>query len=292
MAYLLIILFGLIASPLWAADQPNVMVFRYHAPDSASDQRDRYNWRVLAAVLERTRAAYGDYKIIPSRRPPGPRQIDSILGGDDVNVTVLPARPDLVKAAIGVRIPIDRGLLGYRVFLIRAADQPRFEAIQTLDDLAKIRIGQRASWMSVWLLWAAGMNVVTGDDYEGLFKMLMAGRFDGLSRGAGEIGDEFDSHSKAYPELAIEKTLLLHHPMGDYFWFRDNEEGKRYAKRVREGLLLMIADGSLKALFDTEFGEKIKRLNIAERRVIELPNPMPEHPEIDENDDWWIRLGR
>jgi len=286
-----IILFALSAAPIRAADEPNVMVFRYHEADSPSDQRDRYNWRVLAAVLERTRAAYGDYRLVPSTRQAGFRQADGVLGGNDVrNVTVLAGRPGAADEVIGVRIPVDRGLIGYRVLLIRDADQRRFARIENRRDLSRISIGQLDSWQVTKILRADGMNVVTGESYEGLFKMLMTRRFDAFSRGVGEIGDEYDSHSAEYPGLAIEKTLLLHIPMAEYFWFPNDEEGRRHAERVRIGLQAMISDGSLKTLFDQEFGERLRRLDIGGRRVIELPNPVQEHPEFDENSDLWFKL--
>src|SRR5579859_1051917 len=111
--WVLLILFGLAAAPIWAQDEPNVMIFRYHAAESPTDQRDRYNWRVLAAVLERTRAAYGDYRLVPSIRQAGFHQADAILGGNDVrNVTVLAGWPDSDDKVIGVRIRSEERRVG------------------------------------------------------------------------------------------------------------------------------------------------------------------------------------
>jgi hypothetical protein len=82
-----------------------------------------------------------------------------------------------------VRLPIDKGLLGYRMFLVREADLPRFATVRTLDDLRKLRVGQGKDWIDVPILRKAGFPVVEGTSYPGLFAMLAAGRFD-FSRAA------------------------------------------------------------------------------------------------------------
>jgi hypothetical protein len=72
-------------------------------------------------------------------------------------------------AGTGTAIPasapaIDKGLLGYRMFLVRDADLPRF-AVRTLDDLRKLRVGQGKDWIDVPILRKAGFPVVEGTSY-------------------------------------------------------------------------------------------------------------------------------
>jgi hypothetical protein len=67
---------------------------------------------------------------------------------------------------------VDRGLLGYRLLLIRADDQARFAKVRTLDDLRHLRAGLGKGWADVNIFEASGVEVVEGSNYEGLFGML------------------------------------------------------------------------------------------------------------------------
>ncbi len=45
-----------------------------------------------------------------------------------------------------VRIPVLKGLLGHRIFLIREEDKARFATIQTFEDLLQFEAGQGRFW--------------------------------------------------------------------------------------------------------------------------------------------------
>jgi hypothetical protein len=133
--------------------------------------------------------------------------------------------------------------------------------------------------------------VVPGTSYEGLFKMLEAGRFDALSRSASEVIQELELRGKDLPGVVIEKHLLLHYPMPAYFWFPNTEDGRRRAERVRIGLTEMIGDGTLQSLFDEEFAPLIKRLDLDHRVVIELSNPLLGDNDPLGDASLWYRPG-
>jgi ABC-type amino acid transport substrate-binding protein len=172
-----------------------------------------------------------------------------------------------------VNIAIDKGILGYRVLLIRKQDQARFDRVESLEDLKRVTIGQGAGWKDVDILATNGLQVITGPNYEGLFEMLIKRRFDAFSRSVDEIGSEFDERKAALPDLAIEKHLLLHYPIPRYFWFNLGEVGERLAARVEEGLRKLIADGTLDRIFRKHFQTKLEALDLLKRRLIEIRNP-------------------
>ena len=253
----------------------SAMTYIYHRDAGDVDQRNQYLWRVLRGALEHTRAGWGDYTLEPSIAMHQKRRIYVLENNEaGINVSLFPAQRGLDDKLEPVRIPIDRGMLGYRVLLIRESDQPIFSAVKSLDDLKAIRFGLLDWWEDVAIMQNAGMNVVPGTSYEGLFKMLDAGRFDALNRSSSEVVQEFELRRKDLPGVAIEKHLLLHYPMPAYFWFPNTEDGRHRAQRVREGLTAMLRDGTLRALFDQEFGPVIKRLDLDHRLLIELPNPL------------------
>jgi ABC-type amino acid transport substrate-binding protein len=120
---------------------------------------------------------------------------------------------------------------------------------------------------------AAGLTVIPGESHDGLFHMLGAGRFDAFSRGVAEIIPDYERASRLVPGLAIEPHLLLHYPLPLYFWFAPDEAGRHRAARVEAGLREMLADGTLQKMYGEEYAALTVRLNLAQRQVIELPNP-------------------
>lgn len=262
---------------LWAgcavAEPVDAFVFAARQPGNESD--NAYVWRVLRAALDHTRAGYGKYRLEAATPMPDRRQI-RLLGRAEppLTVGVFTASAALSRDLIPVRVPLERGLLGYRLLLVREADLGRFAGISTLEDLQRVRFGLMPVWDDGPVMRAAGLTVVSGEDHEGLFRMLAAGRFDAFSRGASEILPEYQHASRHVPGLAVEPHLLLHYPLPLYFWFSPDAAGRRRAARVEAGLRAMAGDGSLQKMFDAEYGPLAARLGLGRRRVIELPNPL------------------
>lgn len=260
------------------------MLYLYNAPESNADTRNDYTWQVLRTALERTRKEYGDFEMKATSRMSESRQIHEMKSAAlHINTMILPSRNTLLNVLVPVRIPVDRGLLGFRVFLIRAEDQPRFDAINSLEALRAITIGQGFDWVDLKILGDAGLQVESGPSYEGLFSMLMARRFDAFSRSITEADHELAERKAQMPDMAIEKHLLLYYPMPAYFWFPNTADGKLRAKRVETGLMAMIADGSLKRMFFNKYGSVIQKLNIKQRRLIRIENSQlgPDEPLKD-----------
>lgn len=252
-----------------------VMTYIYHRDEGDIDIRNQYLWRVLRGALERTRDRYGDYVLEPSIAMHEKRRIYVLEHNEaGINVSLFPAQKGLDDKLVAVKIPLDRGMLGYRVLLIRADEQAQFDKVHSLEGLKQFTFGLLSFWEDVQILEASGLKVVPGTSYEGLFKMLGSGRFDAFDRSSSEVVQEFDLRQKDLPGVIIEKHLLLHYPMPAYFWFPNTEDGRKRAERVRIGMTEMIKDGTFQQLFDQEFGPIIKRLDMDHRTVIELPNPL------------------
>lgn len=248
--------------------------FIHNAPEAADDHRYDYHWRVLRAALEATREKYGAYVLEPGEVMSEKLQVVEMQRPrGTLNTMVLDATQALEQALLPVRVPIDKGLLGYRVFLIHAEDQTRFAGVQSLEQLRQFRFGQQREWSDVAIYQAAGLPVVAGSSYEGLFRMLMLRRFDAFGRGLTEVTGELAHWRKKYPQMAIEKELLLYYPLPVYFWFPRTEEGRLRAQRVEEGMLRLVADGTLDRLFAEEYGAVIQSFQLDKRRILRIANP-------------------
>lgn len=239
------------------------------------DSRYDYDWTVLRTALEKSSARFGSFEMRPASASMSPQRISQELAqpAGRINIFVRATDAELERVFLPIRIPVDKGLLGYRVFLVRHEDLPRFAAVRGVKDLRGLRAGLGKDWADVAILRAAGIEVVEGSTYDGLFSMLEAKRFDFFSRAADEAGREFAERGASQPQLALEPTLLLHYPLPRYFFVRRDAEGELLAKRIEAGLETMIRDGSLDALFQRYKGKIIERGGLRRRRLIELRNP-------------------
>lgn len=257
------------------------MTYIFNAPESALDKRYLYHWEVLRAALEATTASYGPFRMASSGFMTEQRQVYELEHATGrLTVMYLSTTPDLERGLIPVRIAVDRNLSGYFVYLIRKENQPLFSSVRTLEDLRRFSHGLGLGWIDVGILKHDGFNVVTGSSYDGLFEMLINGRFDCFPRSGVEIVAEYDQRKTRMPDLHIEERLLLYYPLPMYFWFSRTEEGRRLAARAEEGLQVMIRNGTFFAIFDKYFRSNIERLRLKSRMVfsVENPNLGPETP--------------
>jgi hypothetical protein len=195
-------------------------------------------------------------------------------------------KPQWEKRLTPIRIPIHKGLVGYRIFLILEKNQSMLSQITSIEQLKEISTGSGRQWSATRALKESGFNVMEGINYEGLFSMLARERFVTFSRGINEVFAEYESHKHALPSLAIEEDLLLYIPLPIYFFVTPNRP--ELSKRIEEGLLAMIDDGSFDEMFNDEFGELIESTNLPNRRVFSINNPnlSPETP-LDVEHYWY-----
>jgi len=260
-----------------------VMMYIYHAPESSLDVRYLYHWEILRTALERTTPKWGAYRMVPSGFMTERRQAFELKNATGkLTVMYLSTTPDFEQHLIPIRIPVDKNLGGYCVFLIRRDEQKRFADVRSLDDLRRFSYGLGLGWIDVDILKANGFRVATGSSYDGLFEMLVNKRFDVFLRAATEVLDEYSKRKESLP-LVIEDSIVLYYPLPMYFWFPKTEEGRRLAARAEEGMRMMIAEGTYDRIFDRYQRQKIEQLRLKNRRIFKIANPYlgPETPFAD-----------
>jgi len=268
--------------------QPARLVFpRYF---SILDTSKGFDWIVLQAAMEKTTARFGPFTLSASREPVSVPRMLQELGRPDgaINIISRATQRDLETQFQPIRIPIDRGLMGMRLLLVRKADLPRFAAVRTLEDLRHLSAGQGKGWVDTAVLSAAGISVVESPRPGSLFGMLEAGRFDFFPRAVDEAPREYDVIRKSHTDIVIEPTLMLRYPLPRYFFVRRDAEGDRLAERIRAGMEMMVKDGSLVALFQQHKGPLVERARIGKRRIIELQNPaLPPETPLQRSELWF-----
>ncbi|MBK0415782.1 ABC transporter substrate-binding protein [Chromobacterium haemolyticum] len=260
------------------------MIYIGHAPETSVDERYDYHWAILRAALDATRASWGDYSLRFAPRMNEARQLQELSHPRGrLNVVIRETNRDYERRYHPVRIPIDRGLLGYRVLLIRDTRQTDFNTVASLADLRRFSIIQGDGWGDNAILKQAGLTVVTDPNYDGLFRMLERGLGDAFSRGVAEVEEEIRVYQPQYRHMALERSLLLYYPLPTYFWFGRDAEGQRLAQRVDQGMKQMLRNGEFQRLFQKYHAGLIQRLDLKHRRLIRIDNPFlpPSTPFAD-----------
>lgn len=182
-----------------------------------------------------------------------------------------------------VRIPIDRGLMGWRLLLVRRSELTQWQRTPSLDDLRQRLAGQGHDWPDTTILRANGLQVGTSSGYDSLFRMLAAGRIDYFPRSILEIDAEMAGGR--YPELAIAPNLMLHYPAAAYLFVSPTRP--ELAAELKTGLEAAIADGSFQRLHREFYGAVLKAHPISPRQVLRLSNPLlPAETPIKRRELW------
>lgn len=185
---------------------------------------------------------------------------------------------EMEKQLLPIRIPLYKGLLGHRIFIINPNSQARFDQVKTFADLKQFTFGQGTTWADSDILASNGLKVVRTNKYASLFYMVDGGRFDAFPRGVQEPWAEL----AAFPQLplAVEQRLMLIYRMPLYFFTRHGNT--RLAADLELGLNRAIADGSFDAVFLRHpiVRSALEQANMPGRRAFMIDNPTlpPETP--------------
>lgn len=213
-------------------------------------------------------------------------RIVQMLEDGQMDIVWYATTEELERRLQPIRIPMYRGLLGYRVLMIKRGTQHEFNHIKTLEDLQEITLGQGRFWADTEVLTSNGLNVVKVLKYEGLFFMLDGDRFDAFPRGVHEPWSEIASR----PELAleVEKNLLIAYTNPFYFFV--SRSNPQLAQDLEEGLRIAIEDGSFNEYFfnDPTVQDVVNKANLESRTIIRLDNPaLPKATPLDETHLWF-----
>lgn len=226
------------------------------------------------------------YTLDPSITNTSEERIVTMLMENDLEVVWYATTNDLEERLLPIRICIYRGLLGYRVLMMKTGSQRKFDGIKTLNDLKRVSLGQGRFWADTNILTANNLNVVKVMKYDSLFNMLDGDRFDGFPRGIHEPWAEI----KRNPKLAldVEQNILLSYVNPFYFFV--NKSNTALAKDIEQGMRAAIADGSFEQYFfsDPTVKDALEKTNLKNRTLIHLENPtLPPKTPVDDKSLWF-----
>lgn len=214
------------------------------------------------------------------------RAFKLIEANQGIDVIAAGATVDRQAVLQSVKIPLLKGLFGWRVALVHESNLTIMKDTNRWDEFKQLSAGQLRTWSDVRILQSNGINVVKGANYQGLFDMLHNQRFDYFPRSILEIHSELNNHR--HYDIAIEPHILLHYPTAYYFYV--NKQNFTLAQDIEVGLELAIKEGRFEDLFQRHYGKIIAEFQAQNRRVIELNNPMLPHDVPLKRTELWLSL--
>lgn len=185
-----------------------------------------------------------------------------------------------------IRIPLFKGLIGWRVFIIRESDARLFSGIETLDELRILHALQGTTWPDTQILKENRFRIYTSTDFQTLSKMLARGRGDFYPRSIIEAWLELPEYSEY--DFIIDQHIALVYPAAYYFFVRKESDELRTA--IERGLVASIDDGTFDVLFWKNFKDEIMRSNLHKRHIFILQNPFLPSGTPLENHKLWFQM--
>jgi hypothetical protein len=228
--------------------------------------------RALVSLAFEKTPEYGPYVLGRSPEMSKERALHE-LGNDSALVDIANVASDIKREEVltAIPLPIDGGLLGLRICVVRKDNLPKFQGVDSIADLSErgIRIGQGTHWPDTRILRVNGIEVATHSRYEILFRMLDNNRFECFARGVSEV--LYDLRLVDNPDYVIEPDLLITYAMPSYFFVGNHDQ--EIAHRLQLGMERAILDGSFADHLDRFYGRAIQDLNLGSRQVLVLKNP-------------------
>lgn len=283
-ALILIALIVLLCHPALAESRQ----IRILGPQSEEDVSQDYFYDLLAAALNKSNTqAYELDKIDGDSLTQG-RSL-KLLASDQIDVFWMGTSKERELNYQAIKIPLLKGLLGYRVSIIKRSDLPEFRQM-SLDQLQKKLACQGEHWPDTKILKFNRFSVVPVARYEFMFDMVSKGRCDYFPRAIFEGYGELQAAQKRLTNLAMFDDIIFHYPFPIYFFVK--QQDKELKRAIKLGLETMIDSG--------EFVQFMQKHKVTQhlfplsqwkgKTFLQLKNPYLDSQVDTDNSRYWIKL--
>jgi hypothetical protein len=187
--------------------------YTYLRPEWSDTGRDPYGVALLQLAFAKAHACHAlVYSAEPMKQGRAIYELEHGTGALDIMITMTSAERE--SKLLAVPIPLTKGVLGWRIPLVRKERLQMFADVRTVEQMKSFVAGQGHDWPDVGILRASGLPVHVSSAYDGMFKMLEANRIDYFPRAVQQVFDEVGR----YPGLAVEPNLVLRYPTDAYFF--------------------------------------------------------------------------
>lgn len=279
------LLIGLVSSSA-IADQ----VVRITRPQSAEDASFLYFSQLLQQALDQTNQQHGKAVVMQSAVVMEQGRAEKNLAESEyIDVYWMGTNRKREQTLRAIRIPLLKGLLGYRGMIIRQRDESTFRTLQDWSRLKTMPLCQGMHWPDSDILEQAGFKVVRVVRYEAMFSMLENQRCHFFPRGVHEGPSEVKARDQEQNTVTWFDQNLIYYPFPMYFFTSRNNPA--LALRIEEGLKRMIETGA----FDTYMAQHPVTRHLfpldqwPDRVALQLDNPeLPEDTNITDSRYWLV----
>lgn len=189
-----------------------------------------------------------------------------------------------------IRIPLFRGLLGYRVLLIRQEDKEKFSQIKTPKQLQQLIACQGAQWADSDILEDNGYLVLRVADFHSMYKMLSKKRCDYFPRAIFEGYAEQKAAMESFTNIILMDDLILNYKLPCFYFVKKNNI--ELAQRIESGLYTALSDGSYMNLMRKHHITKhlFPLAQWQSKRYFELSNAAIDNESPKQHYQFWLDL--
>ena len=244
---------------------------------------DEYPIQLLALALDQTGV---NYQLIPSENLLSKgKALGRLQDNREINIVWGMTNPQREKDLLPIRIPIFKGLIGWRLLLIRQDMAGRFKYIQELEHLVKLAPLQGREWPDTKILQSNGFDVITERTQSALMRKLSNAQGDFFPRSIIEIWEELAKSETQIP-IQIQPTLGIRYPAAIYFFV--NKKSVPLASLIERGLEKAIKNGEFEGLFIEHYKPYIDKAQLENRTFYLLKNTfLPEKTPLDRKELWF-----
>lgn len=255
----------------------------YPRPINEADKRNEYPIAMLKLALHQTGVKFQLRESV-SRMEQG-KALSSLAAGREINVLWSMTDSNRESQLMPIRIPIFKGLIGLRLFLIKSTNVGDIQRVATLAGLRDFTLVQGRDWPDTKIFQANGFEVMTAPYYPGLFDLLKQDQADLFPRSIVEIWPELENSQADFP-IEIEQKLAVYYPTAMYFFV--NKKNVILANIIRSGMEKALANGEFDKLFLQVHQPLIDKANLSQRTIFKLANPiLPKLTPLDRKALWY-----
>lgn len=260
-------------------------------PRSAFDISHDYYTNLITKAFKKGSSEHSAPRLIQTFPMQQGRAFNELKRGENIDLFWMGTDRYKERQLTAVKIPLERGLMGFRRFIIHRDNQALFDSLSSLEELSQLTACQGTHWPDRKILEHAGLRVEASPVYEHHFDKLSAKRCDYFPRGFHEGIAEIEQRKHLYPDLMLYEKIVLYYPFTVYAFF--SEKYKALAKQLEDGLHQMIADGS----FEQHMSEHPLTAHVfplsqwQDSLILHIENPDISKEQIKQQTKFWLQPG-
>lgn len=258
-------------------------------PQSTNDISHDYYYSLLQLVMDKTEATYGKTVVLlTTKNMSQMRALTELEKGEIIDVDWAGTSIEREKRLGTIFIPLNKGLLGYRVPVIRTSDSLLFSSLTTKEKLRTRPCIQGSHWPDSDILEAADFSVIRTPLFKSMYPMLINKRADWFPRGINEVYAEISSFDNEV--IAFDKIIIAY-PFPMYFFVQ--RERTTLKKRIETGLRTALHDGSFDQHMKNHkaFSSVFPLERFDKSHIIRIDNPFLSKETPLKDSSLWLQLG-